>query len=516
MKRIHLIGAAIVMVILIVLFVYPGRGSRPDYPLVYHYQSESDPYANVSTAACQQDLDVYVRLIDEVHGDPYSFVPEEAFRAKAAEMKARVAAMGVDSIQLVDCYFYLQELAAVMQDEHTDISILSGWWDAMPSAFPIRVKIVDGVFYAAEDLSGSGIPSYAELVSIDEVPLSAVLAEIMPYQNNTLHHYKLQAIEEEFHFWLQARSRLEAPWDVEYVSDGELRSVRVEGIDRQEFRERTEHEEGYSAYSLDVEGVTVPVLDIPRFWYPDKAGYQSFMDSFFIAHAEDPYLVIDARRNPGGDGRWGFYVLDYLTDAEYETMKRFTHRVSEPYKAVRRYYIRDEYYRRGIPLVLSFPPVYRWLGDYGWRKEAEEILSADVGTYLELGGDPWDRDEGKRTFEGETFLLTSHYTNSAAVVFAAAFKYNKMGTIVGRETGGRESFMSDPIFIELPGTTLRAKIPVAILELVGDNPSRGVLPDVEVEYLIEDYVAGRDRDLDAVRDLVLFSLQGRTGGPGGV
>ena len=46
MKRTLLIGLAIVVLILIVLFVYPGRGSQPDYPLLYHYQSESDPYAN--------------------------------------------------------------------------------------------------------------------------------------------------------------------------------------------------------------------------------------------------------------------------------------------------------------------------------------------------------------------------------------------------------------------------------------------------------------------------------------
>jgi C-terminal processing protease CtpA/Prc len=106
------------------------------------------------------------------------------------------------------------------------------------------------------------------------------------------------------------------------------------------------------------------------------------------------------------------------------------------------------------------------------------------------------------TFSGKTYLLTSHRTNSAAVVFAAIFKHNRLGTIVGQETGGRERFMSDPIFVELPNTTLRAQVPVAILELPGNNPGRGVLPDVEVKYSIEDYVAGRDRHLEAVRDLI--------------
>ncbi|NIO20093.1 MAG: hypothetical protein GTN76_04950, partial [Candidatus Aenigmarchaeota archaeon] len=75
-----------------------------------------------------------------------------------------------------------------------------------------------------------------------------------------------------------------------------------------------------------------------------------------------------------------------------------------------------------------------------------------------------------------------HYTNSAAVVFSAIFKHQKLGTIVGQETGGRETFTSDPIIIEMPNSALRAVIPVAILALPGKNPDRGVLPDIEVEY----------------------------------
>ncbi len=502
MKPAFLSGLVIVVAMLVVLFVYPGRGGEPSYPLVHHAQSQSDPYTNVSTTDCRRDIDVYVSLIDEVHADPYFSVSEDAFKSRAEELKGRLASMARDSIQLIECYFVLQELASVMQDEHTEIPIMSGWWNALPSAFPVQIKIVDGRFYADADLSGSGIPRYSELMRINGVPLSQVLTEVMPFQNNTLDHFKLEAVEEDFHFWLQGYFRMKPPWTVDYRQGGELRSVSVEGIDRDEYRERTERNEGYSAHTLDAEGIAVPVLDIPRFWYPDKSAYEAFMDSFFVAHAEDPYLVIDLRRNPGGDGRWGFYVLDYLTDTECETLRRFSHRVSEPYQAITHYYIEDEYYRRDIPRVLWYLPIYRWLDDYHWQEEAAQILAAEPGAYLEFGVELWERDAGKATFGGKTYLLTSHHTNSAAVVFAAVFKYNGLGTIVGQETGGRESFMSDPIFIELPNTTLRAKIPVAILELPGDNPGRGVLPDVEVAYSIEDYVAGRDRHLEAVRELI--------------
>ena len=77
-----------------------------------------------------------------------------------------------------------------------------------------------------------------------------------------------------------------------------------------------------------------------------------------------------------------------------------------------------------------------------------------------------------------------------------------MGVVIGQETGGRESFTSDPVFIELPNTHLRAKVPVALLTLPGNNPERGVLPDIPVEYSVEDYRQGRDKDLEAVRQYI--------------
>ena len=103
--------------------------------------------------------------------------------------------------------------------------------------------------------------------------------------------------------------------------------------------------------------------------------------------------------------------------------------------------------------------------------------------------------------------MTSHFTNSAAVVFAAAFKENDMGIVVGRETGGRMTFSSDPINVELPNSRLRASIPVAVLALPGDNPDRGVIPDINVEYTVEDFIREKDKDLEAVTELIKKDLK---------
>jgi len=82
-----------------------------------------------------------------------------------------------------------------------------------------------------------------------------------------------------------------------------------------------------------------------------------------------------------------------------------------------------------------------------------------------------------------------------------------MGTIVGQETGGRQVFSSDSIAIEMPKSTLQVFVPVAILALAGDNPDRGILPDVGVEYTFEDYESKKDKDLEKVKELILQDHQ---------
>ncbi len=270
-------------------------------------------------------------------------------------------------------------------------------------------------------------------------------------------------------------------------------------------RDATRRDEAYSESLLTVGNDTVPVLEIPKFWYDDKKSYERFIDDLFNAHQDKSYLVLDLRRNPGGAGAWGLFVLDYLTDAEYQIQKRFAHKVSDPYKEIVRWTVRSSYHDAWIPRLLWWLPLHRFTDHY-FKDVAGRLLQADNGTYVEVGDEFRDPNEGKARFRGTVFLLTSHYTNSAAVVVAAAFKAGNMGLIVGQETGGRVSFSSDPIFVELPNTALRAVIPVAILTLPGDNPSRGVLPDIPVEYSLDDYMAQRDRELDTVRQLVEAEL----------
>ncbi len=189
----------------------------------------------------------------------------------------------------------------------------------------------------------------------------------------------------------------------------------------------------YREYALEANGRSVPVLEIPKFYFDDRPAYDDFMAEFFARHSDDPAIVIDLRKNSGGDGRWAYAVLDYLTDTPYLTHEHFDFRISEPFVEVARFSYRYQLWDRGWPRLLWWLP-RSIVGEDYWM---DKIEAADIGEYAFEDGELHNPDPEKSTYQGKVYLLVSPQTNSAAVVFAAIFAHQEMGTTVGQETGGR-------------------------------------------------------------------------------
>ncbi len=503
MKKIIVIVALAVLTVSVVVFIVAGWGARPQYPYIYSGPEKSDPKFLLEKQDFIKDIDYYVALIDSAHGDPYRQVSKESFRAKSEELKDQIRHLKDDKISLIRCYYYLQELAAFLQDEHTSIKFSNDWKKTVDNQFPMIVRIFKKKAYVMENFSKAPIPQYAELINIDDKPLTEIMSETQKLVNVTLPHYKWQIAERNFSTWLQTYFNLRPPWNVTYRIDNKEKSVEVSGISSEEFSEKTKKDEHYSESLFSVGDEAIPLLNIPRFFYSDKPAYEKFMDDFFQKYKEKSHMVIDLRQNPGGDGRWGFFVLDYFMESPYSTFMQFDFKISKEFFNVVRYNLHMTYYNKKIPRFLWWLPWLESIEDSYWL---DKVQMAKIGEYAEEHSSSRDPGQKKVKFKGKIYLLVSHYTNSAAVVFSAIFKHYKLGTIIGQETGGRETFTSDPITIQMPNSHLPAVIPVAILALPGKNPDRGVLPDIEVEYTFEDYISNRDIDLEKVKTLILEDI----------
>ncbi|UCH94969.1 MAG: hypothetical protein JSV88_32600 [Candidatus Aminicenantes bacterium] len=427
------------------------------------------------------DINYYANVINEAHGDPYRIISRQRFEKKIEELKHRIRSLKTEKIPIIDCFFFLQELTALIQDGHTRISFPIQSLGDSDLLFPFALKVIDGKVFIVKNLGESQVPLFSEILEINHTPIKTLMSKSYKLFNTSLEHGKSILFELFFQLYLPTYFDLPSPWVVTYKSDSQTREAEVKGVAVSQYLKIFQRDSQYKEFSFTVDEEVIPGLDIPSFAHGSEEEYKNFIDTFFEKYKKANYLVIDLRENPGGNGTWGYYLMDYLTDSPYRIIESFDFKVSDIF--------RDSQYS---------------------NKAGEKLKTAKNGIYLPIEMAEIRKPHRKANkFRGRVFLLTSQYTFSAGVVTAAIFKFNKMGTVIGQETVGKERFCSDPVRLKLPQTKLEVIIPLAIYRLPGNNPDRGVIPDILTVYSIEDYQNHKDNELDKVRGLIKKEKTGK-------
>lgn len=176
-----------------------------------------------------------------------------------------------------------------------------------------------------------------------------------------------------------------------------------------------------------------------------------FYDSIFQGeHPEN--LIIDIRKNGGGNGNNGFELIGYLT--------------SEPFAMSR-------------SVKRKYTPVER-----AWGNDPDDL---DIRAY------DW-KPYKSNVFKGKVIVLAGPDTYSAAEDFLSAFKHLKRGTVIGETTGGSTG---QPLVFQLPFGGMgvvcaKRDVLPDWTEFVGV----GIPPDVEVKPSLKAYLSGKDEALE--------------------
>lgn len=357
-------------------------------------------------------------------------------------------------------YRELERCMALLKDGHTDVSGPSDWPTAAP---PIAVRelerriVVSGLAEpsaledatARSELEAAGLHLGDEFLAIDGEPVEQVLKErIHPYVcASTPQHRSLVSCprllrgEAGTRVRLTVRSGEEAPRDVT-LTRGYVRASS----------KTVRHKNG-----VVEDGIVY--VELPSFGNMSAAeAFEALLPTIRGAKG----LILDVRRNGGGDTSVGARILSWLTDEPLQGSRWRTR---------------------------AYKPAFR---AWGRPEEWHEGTHDDV----EPKPDPW---------LGPVVVLTGPATFSAAEDFLVVLKAARRARLVGEATGGSTG---QPLVIDgLPagGTaricTKRDTFPDGT-EFVGV----GVLPDVRVSPSIADYVAGRDavflRGLETIRGMI--------------
>jgi len=357
----------------------------------------------------------------------------------------------------LEYYRVLTEMMARLRDGHSNVYVPLPLRDSVYSRPPMRADLIEEKVIVtdilADEVTDKGIKVGQEILEIDGLPAKEYAEKyVMPYQSSSTkqdlikrtYNYSLFSGQKEKPVKLTLRDERGRVFEAEVQRYNELglRVISMRKLTKPfEFRVL---ENNIAYVSLNTFGNNRAALD--------------FEENFDEINKTDA-LIIDIRRNGGGNSGVGWDILAMLTDKPFELSKWHTR---------------------------EYRPAYRAWG----RQEGKH------------GNSSAKRQPHKtKHYKKPVVLLTGPATFSAAEDFAVGFDTMDRGLIIGEATGGSTG---QPLLFSLPGggsarvTTKRDSYSNG-KEFVGV----GVIPDRVVKATIEDIREGVDTVLEVAKESVI-------------
>ena len=346
----------------------------------------------------------------------------------------------------LDYFKILQTFYAQLQDGHT------GVWAAADSladllygrpAFLTKLVedkvLVDEVF--SDSLRQLGIRSGVEIVRIDGVPVHQYAnQQVRPYQGGSTP----QNVEVATYTYQLLRGAKNQPVAITFNwNDSVFQHVLP----------RTGYTDYHSSPDFSFRLLPGNIAYVALNTFENDNAWNSFVAAYDDSIANTEALILDVRRNGGGDSGYGWNILGYLTNTAFQT-NAYSSRLYSPLRRAR---------GEGV--------VFESLGEGTWSPQGEKVYSKPV------------------------VVVTSGRTFSAAEDFVIAFDAMERGTVVGEATGGSTG---QPLSFAVPGGIMARVCAKRDTYPNGEEwIGIGIMPDIEVHPKVADLQAGRDTVLEA-------------------
>jgi hypothetical protein len=461
----------------------------------------------IAAADLQADARVLRQALETLH-------PGLARYLGPAEVEAALAALDAEFSEdrtLAEAYLAVSRLTARVRCGHTypnfvnqPKAVAQALFEGTPR-LPFYFRWLEGRMVVTRTFAAdTRLRPGAEVVAIDGVPAATVLSRLLPLvRGDGSNDSKRVSLLE-----VQGRGTYEA-FDVHFpllypsaASRFQLQ-VRAPGASRVERivvaaqtagdrRSVQQASPGAAAADAPLWALEWPDAGTAVWRMPTWATYNSKWDwKQALARGFDELaargahtLVLDLRANEGGTDEVGRILLSHLATRDL--------RLREVVRRVR--------YRR-VPDTLA-PYLDTWDPSFkDWGPAAVE----DSGGFYRL--DDEDDAEGvvrpvRRPFTGRVFALTSAVNSSATFAFLQAAKQAGLATLVGQATGGNQRGTNGGafFFLRLPHSRIEVDLPLIGYFPEGTPPDAGLDPDVAVASTARDIAAGRDVEMEAVRE----------------
>lgn len=428
--------------------------------ILFFIQEVCGQNVTLSREQAMADIDTLVSRIVYTHTNPFTVCPETVFRERIARIKAELP----NTLTDWDLAREITPCVVALEDGHTFVNFPSLKPTPDMRFFMERVEIdwKDSTFTLAGDS--------AKVIRINDVPVQEMLGNMVQYVGGEKMFYRFFQVQQNFHSFLYLFYPDSVYRLVLHESDGKQVEKVVRALSYEQIVKKAKANGKQQAkksvrpdyaFQISKDGKNM-FFEFNRFHDLDK--FKIFTDSMFreIKERKVKNLVIDIRRNGGGDSKLGDELLQYLSHKPF----------------------------------VQFGEVQTRVGRYNKYMFGEEVK--DISDTLVVSSNsliPLRKEPLRISTKTKVYLLISHKTFSSAAGFSWAFQYFKVGTVVGEESGGMNVCYGDILYYVLPHSRLQCGVSWKKFYNYGadDQDVHGTLPDVEVPA---------DQALETVKQLV--------------
>ncbi len=396
----------------------------------------------------------------------------------------------------IDYYRKLKPLIAKIGCLHTSIHLsedYTNYIEEQYTLFPFEIFIDENgkAFISKNHSNNPEITIKSELISINKQTIAQIVATLMNAipsdgYNKTL---KTLMINHRFSFWYQTIIYLGNKYEVEIKTESGRKTYILDGIHKDKF-ESIEELSGENEQQLvfDIKDNT-GFLTVKSFSKStiraNGQKFNSFIKRVFKILKDENIqnLVIDLRYNTGGSDSNAVFLASHFFDEPYRYWDKIevTESIASQIKGITR---------------LFYKKPEKKDSTYLWKAGK---LTKEFDYYRV-------QKPSKNNFKGNVYLITNGLCMSSCADFTAILSSNQKATIIGQETGGGYQGNTSGMMPEEPiNEFMSVIIPLQKYTNYVDskkNFGRGTMPDINIQYTLEDWINKKDLEMSATKKLV--------------
>lgn len=438
-------------------------------------ESPIDWAETLSVEQIHDDLEALYRGLQSAHANLYAQRSPAEYYQYYESMRSGITA----PMPRVDVQLAFARFAAFGNVAHANVGFPNEAYEQFRQqegrTFPLYLRIVNGVAYVAENLSGhSGIQPGDKLIALNEVPMAEWLERTSQHISADSPYIAHSLLEFYFSRELWAILGEVDAFDLDLERKGQTYRVRVKTTTREQQREAAV--ELPETFALDGNERSFRMLDErlgylrPGPFYNVEVPTELWDNTAFVAFVNQSFeqlltqqaeaLIIDLRQNPGGDNSFSDAMLSWIADEPFRFCSLFLIRSSDEAAASNAQRLDASGNLSGVSALFA--------KEYA-RVPRGHLFSFDI---------PFAHPRAGERFEGEVYVLINRHSYSNAVNVAAMVQDYQMGTLAGEKTSDLATTYGAMEQFRLPNTGIGVSFPKAhIVRPSGDTRPDGVTPD---------------------------------------